>query len=230
MLRCLIPLIGIALCSVTFAQSAAPSDPEALRRTADSFLRAQTAGMPGRPGVEVGQPDARLTLTGCSVLEAFLPPGTRAWGRISVGVRCISGASWTVYIPARIRVEGEYLVAARALGRGQVIAEGDYGVMRGDLTELPPNMVTDPQQAIGQSVNAAIAAGQPLRADWLRAPVAVQQGQIVKLFARGNGFAVSHDGRALASAQSGQTVQVRTGGGQVVSGVARPGGQVEVVY
>ncbi|MBC7208550.1 MAG: flagellar basal body P-ring formation protein FlgA, partial [Methyloversatilis sp.] len=123
-----------------------------------------------------------------------------------------------------------YLVAARALGRGQVVADGDYAFMRGDLTELPPNMITDPQQAIGQSVNVAIGAGQPLRADWLRAPVAVQQGQVVKLFARGNGFSVSHDGRALATAQSGQTVQIRTGSGQVVSGVARPGGLVEVMY
>lgn len=79
-------------------------------------------------------------------------------------------------------------------------------------------------------MNVAIGAGQPLRADWLRAPVAVQQGQIVKLFARGNGFSVSHDGRALATAQSGQTVQIRTGSGQVVSGVARPGGLVEVMY
>jgi flagellar basal body P-ring formation protein FlgA len=226
MTRCLSFLAWMALSSVALAQT----DADALRASAAEFLQSQVAGMPGQASIEVGQVDPRLALAPCAAHEAFLPPGSRAWGRINVGVRCYSGASWTIYIPSRVRLDGEYLVAARALGRGQVIAEGDYGFVRGDLTELPPNMITDPQQVIGLSVNVSIGAGQPLRADWLRAPVAVQQGQIVKIFARGTGFSVSHDGRALARAQPGQTVQVRTGGGQVVSGVARPGGLVEVVY
>lgn len=220
----LLPLIALS----AGAHANLPSEP--LRAAVLKMLSAHTGGMPGAVTIEVGQPDPRLALAPCATHEAFLPVGARAWGRVNVGVRCTSGANWSIFVPARIRVEGDYLVAARALGRGQVVSEGDYALMRGDLTELPPNMMTDPQQAIGQSVNVALAAGQPLRADWLRAPVAVQQGQIVKLFARGSGFAISHDGRALATAQSGQTVQVRTGGGQVVSGVARPGGLVEVVF
>lgn len=220
----------MALCAPAWAAQPVAPDGEALRRAVGDFLHQQTAGLPGQVSLEIGQSDARLVLDPCAAHEVFLPPGVRAWGRIQVGVRCAAGAGWTVYIPARIRVTGDYLVAARALGRGQVLTDGDYGFMRGELTELPPNMVSDPQQAIGQAVNVALGAGQPLRADWLRPPVAVQQGQMVRLFARGTGFAIGHDGRALASAQPGQTVQVRTGRGQVVSGVARPGGQVEVVY
>lgn len=227
--RLLIPSC-IALCSAALAAPPVAPASEQLRRAVGDFLQQQTAGLPGQASFEVGQVDARLALESCAAHEVFLPTGSRAWGRVQVGVRCVAGASWTIYVPARVKVSGDYLVAARALGRGQIIADGDFGFMRGELTELPPNMVSDPQQVIGQTVNAAIGAGQPLRADWLRAPVAVQQGQQVKLFARGNGFAISHDGRALASAQQGQMVQVRTGRGQVVSGVARPGGQVEVVY
>ncbi len=220
----------LALLSSAVGLAYANTTPQSLRDAVDRMLVAQTFGTNGKVAIEVGQPDPRLALAACTAIEAFLPVGTRAWGRLNAGVRCTSGANWTAYIPARVRVEGEYLVAARALGRGQVISDADFAFMRGDLTELPPNMITDPQQAIGQSVNVTLAAGQPLRSDWLRAPVAVQQGQTVKLFARGSGFSVSHDGRALATAQSGQNVQVRTGGGQVVSGVARPGGLVEVVY
>lgn len=223
-------LIGLALCGPAFAAPPVAPDGEALRRAVGDFLQQQTAGLPGQASFEVGQVDTRLALEHCAAHEVFLPPGVRAWGRVQVGVRCVAGGSWTVYLPARIQVRGDYLVAARALGRGQILAEGDYGFMRGELTELPPNMVSDPKQVVGQTVNAAIGAGQPLRADWLRAPVAVQQGQMVKLFARGDGFSIGHDGRALASAQPGQMVQVRTGRGQVISGVARLGGQVEVVY
>lgn len=226
MMRIFLALLWLSASATASAQNAADPVREAVHR----LLVQQTAGLPGQITLEVGQADPRLALGQCNQLDAFLPTGARAWGRINVGVRCLSGASWTVFVPARVRVDGEYLVAARALGRGQMIGEGDITPMRGDLTELPPNMIIDPRQAIGLSANVAMAAGQPLRADWLKAPVAVQSGQIVKLLARGNGFSVSHDGRALAAAQAGQTVQVRTGGGQVVSGVARAGGIVEVVY
>lgn len=234
MIRSLLMILWMTSSGLAQAQAAGQTpvhpDAEAMRRTVTHFLQVQTAGMPGQATFDLGQPDTRLALAPCAAHEAFLPQGTRAWGRISVGVRCVAGATWTLYLPVRVRIDGNYLVASRALGRGQIVGEGDYGFMRGDLTELPPNILTDPQHLVGQSVNVALAAGQPLRADWLRAPVAVQQGQIVKLFARGGGFSVSHDGRALASAQPGQTVQVRTGRGQVVSGVARAGGQVEIVY
>jgi flagella basal body P-ring formation protein FlgA len=70
----------------------------------------------------------------------------------------------------------------------------------------------------------------PLRADALRAKQAVTQGQVVRLIAGGAGFQVSGEGRALASAADGQTLQVRTAGGTVISGVARAGGTVEVAF
>ncbi|WP_018409962.1 flagellar basal body P-ring formation chaperone FlgA [Methyloversatilis thermotolerans] len=230
MLRIFLSMFLSMLCLFASASAVGQNVQDPVRSAVQQLLAQQTAGLPGQISIEIGQADPRLALGACKQMDAFLPSGARAWGRINVGVRCLSGSSWTIFVPARVRVEGEYLVAARALGRGQVVGEGDIAPMRGDLTELPPNMIIDARQALGLSVNVAMAAGQPLRADWLKAPVAVQSGQIVKLLARGTGFSISHDGRALAAAQPGQTVQVRTGGGQVVSGVARAGGIVEVVY
>jgi flagella basal body P-ring formation protein FlgA len=90
--------------------------------------------------------------------------------------------------------------------------------------------VTDPAQAIGKTVRNGIAAGQPLRSDLLSAPWLVQQGQSVKLLSRGAGFTVSNEGKALNNATEGQIAQVRTASGQVVSGVARSPGVVEVSY
>ena len=72
------------------------------------------------------------------------------------------------------------------------------------------------------------AAGQALRGDLLVAPWAVQQGQTVRTVARGPGFSVSSEGRALNNAADGQLVQVRTPSGQTVSGVARANGVVEI--
>ena len=52
----------------------------------------------------------------------------------------------------------------------------------------------------------------------------------VKTISSGAGFSVSSDGKALNNAAEGQVVQVRTNTGQTVSGIARPGGIVEISH
>ena len=106
----------------------------------------------------------------------------------------------------------------------------DVVVRKGDLGTLPANILTDPAQAIGKTVKSGAAAGQPLRSDALIAPWAVQQGQNVKLVTKGAGFSASSEGKSLNNATEGQVVQVRTGSGQSVSGIARAGGVVEISY
>jgi flagella basal body P-ring formation protein FlgA len=50
----------------------------------------------------------------------------------------------------------------------------------------------------------------------------------VRITAKGPGFSVSSEGKALNNATEGQVVQVRTSSGQTVSGIARPSGIVEI--
>jgi flagella basal body P-ring formation protein FlgA len=206
----------------------ARQDPRAVQRTVDEFLAIQTKGLPGAVSFTVGAIDPNNNLTPCSALEAFAAPGARLWGRSTVGVRCRDEAGWSLYVPVRIAVVGEYLVAARALAQGQVLAEGDLATSRGDLAELPAGILTEPALAVGRTLSMSVVAGRPVRSDMLRQPLAVQQGQSIKVLARGSGFNVSTEGKALANAADGQVVQVRTASGQTVSGIARAGGWVEV--
>jgi len=147
-----------------------------------------------------------------------------------VGVRCSEPSHWTVYIPATIHVVGDYVAAIAPLVQGQVIGEHDVAVVRGDLTTLPAGVITDLSHAIGYSAARSLPAGVPLRLDSLRIQQAVQQGQIVRLISSGEGFRVSAEGRALANAMDGQLVQAKTAGGQIVSGIAKMGGTLEVTY
>lgn len=220
--RLLLALLTVASSGV-FAQ---PSLPVAL----DDYLRVQTQGLPGKVTYTVGQLGQQAQSAPCSAYQPFLPPGSRLWGRTTVGVRCLAPSPWTVYVPVQISIAGSYLVTARQLNRGQVISAGDVFAQSGDLGSLPASVVTDLAQAIGKTVKNGVAAGQPLRNDLLTAPWAVQQGQSVKLQSTGAGFSVSNEGKALNNASDGQIAQVRTASGQVVSGVARPGGVVEVTY
>jgi flagella basal body P-ring formation protein FlgA len=103
-------------------------------------------------------------------------------------------------------------------------------MQRGDLTQLPPGVVTDFNHAIGSTLTGSLSFGSPLRRDMIRARPAVIQNQNVKLVSSGRGFSVTADGRALNNAADGELVRVRSASGTVVSGIARPGAIVEVNY
>lgn len=207
---------------------AVAADSASLRATIEQFLSAQTKGLPGKVETQIGALDPRLQLADCPTQEAFLPPGGRLWGKTTIGVRCLASATWTVYIPVRIGVRGEYVVTARALTAGQSVTESDLATRQGDLTALPAGVLTSPAQAIGKTMKNSLGGGQALRADQLLSPPAVLQGQDVRLIYRGDGFAVTNEGKALNSAADGQVARARTAGGQTVSGIARSGGIIEV--
>lgn len=229
-------LCALALMPSASAQTTEPNtasqrqDTEALRKTAEQFLRKQAAGLPGEVTITAGSVDARMSLPACTLPQAFLPPGGRLWGKTTVGVRCNAPSPWTIYLTATVRVVGDYVTAAVSLAPGQTIDAQDLAIVKGDLTAMPNGIVTDPAQAIGRTSAISIRAGTPLRHDILRSRKVVQSGQIVKLVSVGNGFRVTADGKALGHGTEGQIVQASTANGQVVSGVARANGIVEVTY
>jgi flagella basal body P-ring formation protein FlgA len=227
------PFAVAALALLAGAPLPAPAQqpPAAVREAVEAFLVRETAGLPGTVSVEVGELDARNQLPACAALTAFMPAGTRAWGRISVGVRCDSPVTWTAYVPAQVAVTTEYLVTARPIRPGQIVSPADLATRVGDLAAQPDDTLTDMAQAVGHHARHAVASGNTLRANMLRLPPAVRQGQTVKVVSGGDaGFRVTSEGRALNGAADGEPVRVRMSTGQVLSGTARNGGVVEVRY
>ena len=205
-------------------------DTAEIRSRVNEFLQIQTRGLPGKVAISIGHIDQHIRLQPCAALQTFLPTGSRAWGRTTVGVRCTMPGSWTIYVQARVTVSGEYLAAASPLRQGHVLGEQDLMFLTGDLTTLPPNILTDKTFAIGQTLSSSISAGTVLRQDILRKPLAVKQGQAVRIVSTGKGFTVSAEGQALASANEGQMVRAKTGNGSVVSGIARDNGEIVVSF
>ena len=223
-------IILFLLSPLAWAQQPARQDLEALRQLADQYLQAQSAGLQGQVAIKVGALDQRMNLAACGAPEAFQQPGARAWGKTTVGVRCAAPTPWTVYIQAQVSVQAEYVAAALPLVQGQTIEAAQLVMVKGDLAALPNGVLTDMNQAVGRSSSMSLASGAPLRADLLRSKPVVQQGQAVRVVSSGAGFSVSRDAHAIGSAGEGQVVQVRTPAGAILSGVARSGGLVEVVF
>jgi flagella basal body P-ring formation protein FlgA len=229
------------ICSAKgFAESAAPVTAVAPTMTKQNlasiktkiteFLETQAIGYPGKVSVHAGAIDPNLKLAQCPDMQVFMPTGSRAWGKTSVGVRCNAPNVWTIYVQATVNVVAQYLVAASPLAQGQTVTEQDMIFESGDLTQLPAGVFTDQAQAVGRTVNISMNAGTVLRQELLKIAPVVQQGQTVKLLSKGKGFSVSAEGLAMAKANEGQVVQVKAASGQVVTGIARSGGQVEVVF
>jgi flagella basal body P-ring formation protein FlgA len=182
----------------------------------------------GEVEVVVGEPDPRLTLAPCARMEPFVPQGAHLIGRTSLGVRCVEGANWVVYVPVQIKLFVDAWVAARPVPRGQVLGPDDVRLDRIDVAPLRGNAVLPDMPLIGRTALRALNPGDPVRRDALRAPPVVQPGDAVQVVALGTGFAAQTAGKALTAAAEGQTAQVALPGGKVLAGIARPGGIVEV--
>ena len=190
----------------------------------------KTAGSGNEITISVTPPDARLRLGKCDSMETWLPSGNRLWGRASVGVRCRTPSSWSIYVPVLVRISGHALVAARAVARGQALDIQDVQSQLRDLTPYPGGILTSPEQVIGKTAAASIQAGDLLRPELLRASLIVRQGQPVVLVAQGAGFKVSSEGTAMGNATVGQVVSAKTRSGQIIKGIAKSEGVVEVYF
>ena len=228
-MRLFITTLCLMLLSLPLAAQAGQDSP-AINKAIDEFMRVQIKGMPGNASYSIGAIANSERLTACSNLQVALPQGGRLWGKTNVVVRCDDSPGWTLYVPVKIKVVGNYLVSSHALRQGQLMEAQDIATQSGDLTELPAGTLTDAQQAIGRTLAMSITAGHPLRNDLLRQTLIIQQGQTVKVVSTGTGFEVANEGEALNNAAQGQVVRVRLGNGQLINGIADSPGRVTVAY
>ncbi|MDO4681532.1 MAG: flagellar basal body P-ring formation chaperone FlgA [Lautropia sp.] len=179
-------------------------------------------GYPRDPALRVDiewlPPRGRQKLAPCQQAEAFLPTGARLWGRLNIGIRCVAGARWTSWQPVHLRIFGPALVTRHPLAAGQVPQRQDFLIQEVEWSQhRHPPAALDTTLAT-QQLQRALAAGQPLRADHLRALPAIRAGEPVAAIAEGDGFRISTDAIALSQASEGQNIRVRTASGKVLTG------------
>jgi len=225
-LRTVLPALALAgCCAATAADATATADTAGA--VIEKYLQTQSAGLPGKVTISLEGRGASA-LPACNAPEAFLPPGARPWGRVSVGVRCQTERPWTRFVQAHVAVEGSYFVAARAIDAGRPLGAGDVAERTGDLTRLPRSVITSAAELAGVVTVNRVAPGAPLRKELVRGVTVIQQGQAVKVVAQGQGFVVSTEAKAMTGATVGAVVQARTRDGRLVSGVADEEGQIQL--
>jgi len=216
------------ICASTLVPALAQVPTDAVRQ----FVQNELGPIEGasRIDIRVGESDSRLSLAPCERAEPFLRSGARLWGRSFVGLRCVAGAQWVISVPVTVRVFGPGLVATRALPAGQPIEQAAVRSEQVEWTREPQGVASDLSQLQGRLPARTIEPGQVIGLALLRESPAVAQGDPVKVVGLGQGFSIETDAIALASAPAGQPVRVRTESGKILTGTARAGRMVEVLF
>jgi flagella basal body P-ring formation protein FlgA len=208
-------------------QAAASDSRDPIQTFIERNMPAGNAAGGGRIEISVGSLDPRLQLAPCQRIEPYLLPGTRLWGRTSIGVRCLEGATWTVSLPVTVTVRGPALVAAEPITAGSPATAVAVRIEEVELTRESGTPVTDPEQLMGKTFTRGVAVGQVLRLETLRATPTVVAGDPVRIDMVGKGFVIQSEGQALSAGAEGQPLRVRTESGRIVSGTLK-GRAVEI--
>lgn len=224
----LLLLLPATLPGLAHAQANRPAlqDPAAVVAQAQALLEEQAAMWPGRPQIHVDTPRI-VNQAACDQLEASLS-GSGLQPRTPVTVRCLAPQPWTIYLQANVQILGSYYVANRLIQRDQTLSLDDLDTREGDLLRNR-RLIGDPAHIVGWIATRRIRAGGAIESGALRDPNAIERGQQVRTVARGAGFVVSSEGQALEAGGPGARIQVRTPGGQIITGTVIDAHTVQVM-
>ncbi len=221
-------LLAAVLPGPAHAQAARPAlqDPAAVVAQVETLLQDRAADWPGRAVIHVDAPRI-VNQPACERMEAFLS-GSGLQPRTPVGVRCLAPQPWTIYVQASVQILGTYFVANRLIRRDEVLSLDDLDTREGDLLRNR-RLIGDPAHIVGWIATRRIRAGGPIESGALRDPNAIERGQQVRTIARGVGFVATGEGQALESGGPGARIQVRTPGGQIITGTVIDAHTVQVM-
>ncbi|QCI62999.1 flagellar basal body P-ring formation chaperone FlgA [Phreatobacter stygius] len=106
----------------------------------------------------------------------------------------------------------EYVVPARAIGRGEVIKTTDLTVERrprNELNGVPGDAISSLTQAVGQAARRPLQAERPFRATDLMKPEIVERNGNVLIIYEVAGLSLTIRGKAMEAGAEGDIVQVQ---------------------
>ncbi len=226
------PTRAAALLAAALAAMAAPAaelPPQAVAAALALATEAAQALAPpdARVLASAGALDPRLKLAHCTSVQPYLVAGSPSWGRTRVGLRCTQGSTpWNVFLPVTVQVLAPALVSSANLPEGTRLDASQLVQAEVDWAAAATLPFTADQALSGRVLARPVAAGAALRPTDLQPRLWFAPGDTVQISARGRGFAINVEGRALTSGREGHPARVRTESGRVV--VGRPVGERRV--
>ncbi len=136
-----------------------------------------------------------------------------------------------LWASARIEVMVDALVAARSIGRHQVISNADLSVARMPLSRSGQGTLSEPYLAVGKRATQRINRGRAITGRMVESPPVIRRGDKVTLMIRRPGLTVTAVGEAREDGGKGRAIQVMNlGSRRMVQGRVLDANTVEVVF
>jgi flagella basal body P-ring formation protein FlgA len=130
-------------------------------------------------------------------------------GRVTVGVRCSAPKPWTLYVQADVKAHASVLVAARTMGRGEILTAGDMQLREMDLSRLGTGYLHDYKEVVGMSLRRPVRLGAVITPGLVAPPKIVKRGDRVFIQAKNSSFEVRMQGQALQDGAKGAIIRVK---------------------
>jgi flagella basal body P-ring formation protein FlgA len=221
----------LVVCAL-FAMSAfAATQPvDEVQAAAEGFVRSRLPESHAKQFVSAARLDPRLRVAQCDQpLHAFEQSATTRGERVTVGVRCASANSWTLYVPVSVEVEIPVLVLRRALARRARVAVVDVEPETRRVSGTAAAFIQDAASLQGHRLKRSLPAGTALTVDMLVPDVVVRRGQQVTLIAASGPVEIRAQGQALTEGGVADRVRVQNISSlKVVEGVVESDSVVRV--
>jgi flagella basal body P-ring formation protein FlgA len=183
-----------------------------------------------QPQVVVEPLDKRLRLKQCErPLQTFSNSSANSVGNRTIGVKCQHPSEWTVYVPVRVKVMKQVVVAARPLAANRNLTRQDVRLQAMDIADLRQGYISSPQQVVGQQLKYPLAVGRVVPSRSLKLEKIVRRGEQIVLVAAAGAMEVRMNGTALDDASIGDKVKVKNSSSErVVEGIVQAPGIVKV--
>lgn len=222
-------VVTITLCIFSYAnadESRALQDHQQLNQLAVQFLK-KLPTFKSDVQIEINSIDDSLVLTACDDLD-FATPSKYLEGNFRLKVQCQNPDKWSVFLGVKVLQPVKYYVLNRSVDSSHPINSEDLQEVVEYHSHTNPSLCDEKNQILGLKLIHALKAGSAIRFSDLGSEPALSRGQTVTVISKGKGFEISRAGRLLSNSFEGQTTKVQVASRQIISGIARKGGIIEV--
>ncbi len=158
----------------------------------------------------VGNLDTRLRLATCNhPLETQLNNANILAPQVSIRVRCTAPSPWSLYVPVKVEVFEEIIVAARTLAKGTVLSAEHLTQAKTNVALLRGGYYASLSNVLGMELKRPIKTGGTITQSLIRAPKVISRGEVVTLEASNASIAVVTQAKALSHGRLGQKIRVQ---------------------
>lgn len=168
---------------------------------------------------------------GYDEVRVELPRNSRNIGKVSFAVEFYSRGKMlkSLWGSARVKVYKDTVVALGALKMNRKIEKEDLKLVRMELTEAN-EAASSIEEAAGMIARRPIAAGAPIKREYLRSETLVKRGDRVIVLIESDKVKIRTIATATGEGARGSMVSARTSSGRELSGVVTAPGELTVGF